>query len=503
MVNNRNFSIFLSELLSILNISNNKLAKAINVDPSLISRWKTGKRKISPDSNYLKLTADYLYENVFCDCQKESILQLESKYNLIVNGDFFREPKEYLYKLLLSALQNTASFQNTVNTTTSMNENGKDITSFFCDVEVISGHKDVINAGIELLKTLPEKPDTINDPILITFLTETNSFSDSQKTLKQWNSTLIEVQKKGWSVVKLIKINDNNIRNSFIINELLNNIDSKNYNEYYINKYDIVLNFRELIFVPSVGSLFCLCSENARGIDNAFLIKDKKALNIFKGFVSQHFIHSTPLIKNNPNVKLVDWITEFAAFEEEAAPSFAFNSCLNYTKLPIEIHEPFTESDNEIIKLHENIKKAFTTKLEQFNFYEIHSKKYIKNIIKQSKHKNSKLKPSYVIEAFEYIIYLLGKYENYNIALLDEDSENSILDDLSWNIKDSSAVLIGKLCENHRDGNKACLKISEPNIINTFNKHFIDLWESIAPINKDKEIIISWFKAQIKSLQDI
>mgnify|MGYP001118849938 FL=1 len=67
MQNSWDFSMCISTLLNILDIRSNKLAKAINVDPSLISRWKTGKRKISHESNHLKAMADYFSSKILND----------------------------------------------------------------------------------------------------------------------------------------------------------------------------------------------------------------------------------------------------------------------------------------------------------------------------------------------------------------------------------------------------------------------------------------------------
>lgn len=62
--------------------------------------------------------------------------------------------------------------------------------------EVITGHSNVINVGINLLKSLPKKPDWINESISITFLTEIDSFSNFENTYYEWNNVLQEVQKR-------------------------------------------------------------------------------------------------------------------------------------------------------------------------------------------------------------------------------------------------------------------------------------------------------------------
>ncbi|GAB6108041.1 hypothetical protein [Fusibacter bizertensis] len=47
-------------LMNLLNIPNNKLAKALSVDPSLISRWRSGSRDPVKNSTYIDLISQYL-----------------------------------------------------------------------------------------------------------------------------------------------------------------------------------------------------------------------------------------------------------------------------------------------------------------------------------------------------------------------------------------------------------------------------------------------------------
>ena len=105
MQNNWNFSICISQLLNILNVSSNKLAKSINVDPSLISRWRTGKRTISYESNYLKPIANFFSDNILNDYQKTSIINIPSKFNLSIDIKCSNNIEDYIHILLISSLQ--------------------------------------------------------------------------------------------------------------------------------------------------------------------------------------------------------------------------------------------------------------------------------------------------------------------------------------------------------------------------------------------------------------
>ncbi|MTK13493.1 MAG: helix-turn-helix transcriptional regulator, partial [Clostridiaceae bacterium] len=275
MQNSWNFSMCISTLLNILDISSNKLAKAINVDPSLISRWKTGKRKVSHESNHLKAMADYFSSKILNDYQKTNIINIISKFNLPISIQCSNNIKEYIYILLISSLQSsnneqvksnnlgTSNINDMINPNFGINtDHNKNIcypshmidnksaylqqhtfteTGYISNFEMIIGHSNVINAGINLLKSLPKKPDYIKESILITFLTELDSFSNFESTNLEWHNALLDAQSKGWSINKLMNINENINSNMKIINEFLVNIMSKKYHPYYLNKYDSII----------------------------------------------------------------------------------------------------------------------------------------------------------------------------------------------------------------------------------------------------------------------
>ncbi|QNB45639.1 hypothetical protein BR63_04535 [Thermanaerosceptrum fracticalcis] len=48
------FSHKLNHLMEIFGVSNNRLAKALSIDASLVSRWRTGNRVPAQDSPYIK-----------------------------------------------------------------------------------------------------------------------------------------------------------------------------------------------------------------------------------------------------------------------------------------------------------------------------------------------------------------------------------------------------------------------------------------------------------------
>jgi len=92
----------LKKLLHILNISENRLAKGINVDPSLISRWVNGKRPISTKSNYIEDISLYLSKSVNDKFQIRAIEDMCKLHEIETKVDI-NNIKECIYNLIATS----------------------------------------------------------------------------------------------------------------------------------------------------------------------------------------------------------------------------------------------------------------------------------------------------------------------------------------------------------------------------------------------------------------
>ena len=61
---------------------NKQIAEAINVDPSVISRLRSGKRKVPKNAEYTKLMSEYFCERCTSDLQKNAIMEVTGCYNI-------------------------------------------------------------------------------------------------------------------------------------------------------------------------------------------------------------------------------------------------------------------------------------------------------------------------------------------------------------------------------------------------------------------------------------
>ncbi len=83
--------------MKITGTTNASLGQSLNVDPSLISRWRQGKRLVKPTSHYLPMIADFILASRTTEHQKNELIKLGLPFSPLLDQ---QEKKEILAKWL-------------------------------------------------------------------------------------------------------------------------------------------------------------------------------------------------------------------------------------------------------------------------------------------------------------------------------------------------------------------------------------------------------------------
>src|SRR5690554_2259592 len=70
------FSEKINLLMKMANTTNSKLARTLGIDPSLVSRWRTGAREPGDDSHYIQLIGLFFASQARQDFQRVALLEL-------------------------------------------------------------------------------------------------------------------------------------------------------------------------------------------------------------------------------------------------------------------------------------------------------------------------------------------------------------------------------------------------------------------------------------------
>lgn len=549
MTTNMKFGECLHILLSTLDISINRLSKAINVDSSLVNRWINEKRTPSyNNTTYIESISEYLskiIQNSFqeqhlnelflriCeDNEKEisikdkikKILLQSQGYSIECKKQEMKENKahsidrKHIFKFSNNCQSGFEEDDNirisyltstTYNPTSSINLSSED--------KVIIGSKNVLSACITLLETAANQKCSNNNTIYISFNNEVDITSHYDNGLIHWRNAVLKAIDNGWNILFLLRLNNNINRTMGFINFAQPLINTGKFNPYYYKKYDIFTTGKELIVVPEVGALFCLPSKLYSGIDRAFYFKNKVAVDIFKNYFSIILENlAQPLVKYYTWDNTIEYSHCLAENEGSIGNRFMYKYDFSVLTLPENLYAKLLQRKNlsqdkilvelEVYKRRMN---AFLSNIHHCEYKDICSIDSIKNLVKHKQlclycHTGFEimdLEVQDVIDHLKNIINLLETYDNYNIAFMLQNHDNTIrYFNYYCIVKERQAVML----ESHEPSKiipQVRLSIREPMLVKAFEEYFNEMWEHIAPVNKDKKEVINWIQSQIDLLK--
>lgn len=107
-----------------------------------------------------------------------------------------------------------------------------------------------------------------------------------------------------------------------------------------------------------------------------------------------------------------------------------------------------------------------------------------------------------IIDYINNIIHFIHTYDNYEIAVIFQNSEKSKKHLVyQYVIKERHAVFF-QTFEEKRSAPIVQLSMEEPTMIKACVESFEELWSCIAPVNKDKGEIITWLQGFVSMLQE-
>jgi hypothetical protein len=547
MVTNMKFGECLHFLLSTLDISINRLSKAINIDRSLVNRWINEKRTPSYNTTYIESISEYLSNSILNSFQEQHLNELF----LRVCGDSEREIsiKDKIKKILLQSQGYSIECKKkAVKESKAHSISKKEISNFldnyqfgfevdgnirssnpalttynpnFCinmssEDKVIIGRKNVLSAGISLLEAAANQKCNNNNTIYISFNNELDINYDSG--LIHLRNAVLEAINNGWNVLFLLRLNNNINRTIRFINFSKLLINTGKFHPYYLKKYDIFTTDKEFIIVPEIGALFCLSDKLCSGVDTAFYYKNNVAVNIFRNYFNNILTnYAHPLAKYYSQDNAIEYGYCMAESEESIGNRVLYKYDFSILTLPENLYSKLLQRKNlshdEILtslEFYTRRLKAFLSNIHIYEYTDIFSIDCINNLIKYRKfyfyyHNGVEiinLEVQDVIELLQNIIRLLEKYNNYNITFMSQNPDKTIqCFNFCCIVKEKKAVTLESY-EPSKTMPKVRLSVEEPMLVKAFEEYFKEIWDQIAPINKDKKEIINWLQCQLNLLKN-
>ncbi len=155
--------------------------------------------------------------------------------------------------------------------------------------------------------------------------------------------------------------------------------------------------------------------------------------------------------------------------------------------------------------------RAFLSSIQDYHYYDIYSADSIKDRIKNRQYYVYShsgialidLEVQDVIALLQNLILLLKTYHNYNIAFITQnmDIENAINSGYYCVVKEKQAVFL-EIFDLSEAKPAIRSSITEPMLVKTFDEYFKEIWEQLAPVNKNKQEVIRWLQSQVDLLKN-
>lgn len=548
------FGTCLNLMLSVLHIKSSSLARFLNVDASLVSRWIHGKRVPSYRSNYIDLISRYISNNIlnsFHQKQLEDILQsicgnipdgpdmyqkikkalLEAQGNSIEMEKPFKEGK-YLNPLPFKALhRNSANnfyaeeeaadceYVHGMRYKSAKSKERDCIIPLCPDDRIITGINEILRTYMELLHAASHSVDISNKHVIYICLNnDINLFSRNQDLQRKWVYALYEVLKNGWSIVLLLGLSSNFEMLAGLMKLFPPLFVTGRFNIYYFKRYESVLEGREIITVPKAGSLSCYFTKMGMSLASyAFYFKTPKPQEILTSYINSIIASSCkPLINYFPSNKLPHIYRNLGRAEKFHGNRYTYSDGLSVLTLPFKIYQKHFQGSgipphilNSILKHHKEQLNDFRANIaccRQKDIYTIESiNSLIDSALRHDKHHFDEAflykTRKDIIQHMSSIIEILRSCENYEIALINRSN--------AWNrlrvlctVNESHSVHMEIMDSEDRQYWRN-ISLNEPMTVKACEVYFKKLWESIAPINRDKRQIIRWFEERIRMLSHI
>jgi len=371
----------LNLLMGLQNIPNNKLAKALSVDPSLISRWRNGTRDLAKNSEYIVGIAEYFAKH---SCDKNGLYEI---LDLSVHECKIEDSQ--LSKIIWEWLSDDYAINTTIadkfiarlnqSKMTKVPQSLPDIQQYITvgkklNVEVFHGNEGKRQGVIRLMSAtiLSKKKCT-----LLLYSDESMEWmTEDRDFYNQWGVLLSEVIRLG-NKIKIIHTIDRKT------DELLVAIDrwmplymTGEIEPYYYPNYQDVIFKRTMFVVPGVAALTSSSLSEFTSSEQLYY-HDPQMLDALETEFESYLGHCRPLMRIFTNAHLNDFHSILDEFEKRLGDTYLISQSPSFMTLPITILNQCIDNSQlsaierqDILEYFDARRDAFVSNLQEHKQYE-------------------------------------------------------------------------------------------------------------------------------------
>lgn len=341
--------------LTTLDIRMSQLAKAINVDSSLVNRWVNGKR--IPSSAYIGDITDYLARNTLSPLQQKLVNEIFLSLGIDTNEEK-RSNEEIFRRVLNRALAHSQS---------SLKTKKLSLAQGACCIPVkdpepgilhsiplsskdrlLYGMPSIYSALLVFLKNAAGCRIGAKDrTIYLTFLNNLDKFFFTEQRLAQLRYKYMEVISNGWQITFLFRLDYSIDTIIYFIHFILPLIKTGKVNLYYLKNYETLYTRKELYVLPEIGALSCFPADKQPGIYSAFCLNSQAAVNVLHTYVKQLLKNNaSSLIKHYKKAMNDVYFQDLTKAVSRTGNQFYYNSSFSKFLIPVDMYKKFLDKSD-------------------------------------------------------------------------------------------------------------------------------------------------------------
>ncbi len=283
-------------IMQLTQTTNSRLAAAINVDPSLISRLKSGDRFVSSKSDYLSNMAEYFGSK--CNDSFRSLTMLE-----ILDAGFGEDIVMALERWFLDETaepkrESISDFYNPLSKR--KKKTGNDRYSYF-------NGRDGLMRAAEYINDLAEQSGEVK---VIKILSDCNKGRNSIDLFECCKETLIGHAETG---TEILRVTPNFTDMSCAVNDILSDFSIMEVGKletYHYHNFKEGLFNHKLLVIPDVAAMISE-SVSKSGVEPTIVITDRKAVSDYDRLFDEYISYCTHGIRTKPTVNLNETLNGF------------------------------------------------------------------------------------------------------------------------------------------------------------------------------------------------
>ncbi|MGE5397459.1 MAG: helix-turn-helix domain-containing protein [Chitinophagales bacterium] len=534
----------LAYLMRGFQISNSKLAKAINVDPSLISKWINNRRKPSPDSAYINQIAEYFARMNWIDMRHKNLI-----VEMGLDTKTFFENRDPLARIetLTDWLreQFDLSPASNVSTLTSFTSSASSLTSLLNSLHNFSAQADSIPdvllpipsvklesgdiSSYELFKGRSGKRQAVyrflnlvlksSKPVELLLSSEENIrwLIEDQDFLFNWAALLKAVLDRGHRIKIVHKVNRDPSNITAVMNQWIPLHLTGRVESYYYPKYEETSLQKTMFVAPELAAVLSATSEKKSDNDLTFFIEDPRVVDMAQENYLVFLSECRPLVNVYARGKMMKLHCEIIDLEKKPGSYYILKEIPSSVTIPFETYSGIlgrTEFDGntkqELLDLHRRRIAQFNDNLRYYRHREYYPIEAIDELINEDgciypgiellQEQPILIQPTQLLEHLQNILGLLETCANYEVIFFNRRTV-PVPSKMYLAFKEDSSVLMSSC--NETGENPIAIVTSEGNIIQAFEDYFESINQQVPPGHRNKEWVCGQLKKRIARLERI